>query len=153
MANTDFDDLVETRDRETASTEERSVAYQVTGSPIAVQEIKDRLSAPLYAQLSDGDDAAATRAALRAVVHVATITARLGKACDLNDTTIREIVLQWTIYEMHMALGHAEEGKEARLKAKDLIIAAFGAYPEADKESTAGAPVAAVTTEKRKRFP
>ncbi len=153
MAETDFDDLVETRERETASTEERSVALQVIGSAITAQEIKDRLSSQLYTQLTSDDDAVTTRAAQRAVIHVGTIAARLGKVCNLDDQVIREIVQQWTIYEMHMALGHAEEGKEARLKAKDLIIATFGAYPDNEKETSAPAQVAAVTTEPRKHFP
>jgi DNA gyrase/topoisomerase IV subunit B len=151
--NTDFDDLVESRERETASTASRSSSYRVTGSAITADEVKARLAEALYTQLEDGSAANVIRASERAVIHVGAIAARLGKILNLDDTVEREIVLNFTIYELHMALGHEEAGKEYRLKAKDLIIAAWGGYPEADKETGASVPLGAVTTEKRKPYP
>jgi hypothetical protein len=66
---------------------------------------------------------------------------------------MREIVLNLTVYEMHMALGHEEAGREYRLAAKDLIVAAFGDYPEAGREQEAKVPAAAIKLAIRRRLP
>jgi hypothetical protein len=66
---------------------------------------------------------------------------------------MREIVLAMTIYELHLALGHEEAGREYRIKAKDLIVAAFGDYPEAGSGQEAKIPAMAVKTARRKAFP
>lgn len=151
--NTDFDDLVETRERETASTAPRSVTYQVIGAAITADEVKAALSASLYDQLTDGSDDTALAAAVRAVVYCGSVVAKLGKVCNLDDPVIRQAAIQMTICELHLGLGHAEAGREHRLKAKDLIIAAFGSYPDADKSEEAPPALGAVTTEPRKAYP
>ncbi len=153
MAQTDFDDLVTTRERETASTEEQSTAYQVIGSAISITEVQARLSAQLYAQLRDGSDGNVTAAIGRAIIHCGAVAAKAGKVFNLDDTVMREIALELTVVELHAGLGHAEEGKEHRLKAKDLIAATFGPYPEAGADSGSRPPLGAVTTEKRKSYP
>jgi len=152
MPVTDFDELLGLGpDR--AATEDSSVPFGVIGSPVAAAEIAARLSSNLYAQLSDSDDEAVVRAASRATVHVGAIAARLGKVLDLDESVSREIVLLFTIYELHMALGHEAAGKEYRLKAKDLIVAAYGNFPESGSPAEGPAQAAAVVTPKRRSYP
>lgn len=151
MEKTGFDDLLEQKG--SAATESSSTAYSAaTGTAIAPTEVATRLSPSLYAQLSDGNENTVIRASERAIIHIGTILARLGKRVDLDDPVTREIVLLFTIYELHMALGHEEAGREYRIKAKDLIVAGFGSYPEAAKEEM-GAAMGAITVPKRKLFP
>lgn len=152
MPITDFDDLLGP-DPATAATAGTTVPFAIAGAPIAPPEIQDRLSANLYAQLSDGDDATVVRAAERATIHVGAIAARLGKTLNLDETVAREIVVLFTIYELHMALGHADAGKEYRMKAKDLIISTFGNFPEAGTPVEAPQAAAAVVTPARRSYP
>ena len=44
----------------------------------------------------------------------------------------QEIVLMQTLYELHMALGHEEAGREFRTQMKNTFIAAFGSFPDSD---------------------
>ena len=152
MPITDFDDLLG-EDPTIAATLGTSVSYGAAGSPITPAEIRDRLSPNLYAQLSDGEDASVIRAAERATIHVGTIAARLGKPLNLDDQATREIVLNMTIYELHMALGHEAAGKEYRIKAKDLIISAFGNFPESGSAAEAPSTAGGVVTPQRRAFP
>jgi hypothetical protein len=152
MPATDFDDLVGT-DPIVSATPGTSVPFATIGTPIVPAEVRDRLSSNLYLQLSDGDDAAVIRAAERAVIHTGAIAARLGSTLDLDETVPREIVLLMTIYELHMALGHEAAGKEYRIKAKDLIVSAFGNFPETGSPAEAAAPAAAVVIPRRRSFP
>ncbi|HOX30912.1 MAG TPA: hypothetical protein PLB91_01205 [Spirochaetales bacterium] len=152
MGITDFDDLLDPR-HPAAVTEQLSIAYTAKGSPITASEVADRLAPALYTQLADGDVASVVRAAERATIHIGTIAARLGRPLDLDDTVMREIVLDMTIYELHMKLGHEEAGREYRIKAKDLIVAAFGDYPEAGSAQEGKPPVAAVKKAHRRPYP
>jgi hypothetical protein len=151
MRITDFDDLL--GPSPATVTEQLSIAYTSKGSPITAAEVAERLSPALYAQLADGDEASVVRAAERATIHIGTIAARLGRALDLDDTVMREIVLDMAIYELHMKLGHEEAGREYRIKAKDLIVAAFGDYPEAGSSQEAKIPAGAVKRALRRPFP
>jgi hypothetical protein len=152
MRNTDFDDLLGPRDS-AAVTEQLSVPRETKGTPIAAAEVAARLAPSLYAQLADGDESTVTRAAERATTQVSIIAARLGRVLDLNDQAMREIVLLMTIYELHMALGHEEAGREYRIRAKDLIVAAFGDYPEAGSSQEAKIPAGAVKQAHRRPYP
>jgi len=148
---TEFDELLE--EKGSAVTEQVSTAYApASGTPITPAEVSGRLSPALYAQLSEGSESTVIRASERAGIHVGTILSRLGRETDLDDPVTREIVLLFTVYELHMALGHEEAGREYRLKAKDLIVSGFGSFPEAEKQES-GSPVGAVTVPKRKPFP
>lgn len=150
MSITGFDDLLSPQG---SVTDQVSTDISVRGEPVTVEEVAGRLSPGLYAQLSNGSSESVTRAASRATVRISAIAARCGRVLDLDNTVMREIVLNMTIYEMHMALGHEEAGKEYRVSAKDLIVATFGDYPEAGREQDARAPVAAVQRPQRKPFP
>jgi hypothetical protein len=152
MRTTDFDDLLEQRSA-AAVTEQLAITYTSNGSPITAAEVSARLAPSLYAQLADGDDSSVIRAAERATIHIGTIAARHGRPLDLDDTVMREIVLDMTIYELHMKLGHEEAGREYRIKAKDLILAAFGDYPESGSAQDARVPVGAVKTAHRRIYP
>jgi hypothetical protein len=152
MRKTDFDDLLD-MGKPIAVTEQLAVSYSVIGSPVTAAEVAQRLAPSLYAQLANGDETSVVRAAERATIHIGTISSRLGRKLNLDDTVMREIVLDMTIYELHMALGHEEAGHEYRIKAKDLIVAAFGDYPEAGSSQEAKVPAGAVKTAHRRRYP
>jgi hypothetical protein len=152
MSVTEFDDLLDGWCRP-AVTEQQAITFTSSGSPITAQEIAARLAPSLYAQLSNGSEDSVIRAAERATIHIGTIAARLGRPLNLDDTVMREIVLDMAIYELHLALGHEEAGREYRIKAKDLIVAAFGDYPEAGSSQEAKPPVGAVQVAHRKPYP
>lgn len=119
------------------------------GTPITAQEVKDRLSESLYRTLSDDDDAVTLRAVERAQVYVGSVLSYLGKNLNLDDKVVREIVLMHTIYELHIALGHEEAGREYRIQAKNMIIAAYGSFPDSDSQQTAAESGGAVVTSPR----
>lgn len=119
------------------------------GTPITAQEVKDRLSESLYRTLSDDDDAVTLRAVERAQVYVGSVLSYLGKSLNLDDKVVREIVLMHTIYELHIALGHEEAGREYRIQAKNMIIAAYGSFPDSDSQQTAAESGGAVVTSPR----
>jgi len=152
MRTTCFDDLL-SPEGHAAVTGDLSVSYTTKGSPIAPSEISSRIAPSLYAQLSDGDESTVARAAERASIQVSIVAARLGRVLDLDDQAMREIVLLMTIYELHMALGHEEAGREYRIRAKDLIVAAFGDYPEAGSTQEAKIPAGAVKQAHRRPYP
>ncbi len=151
MELTVFDDLLDSRG--SAATKAYTASPLVSGAPITAQEIKARLSARLYDQLSDGADETVVRASERAVLHASAIYSRLGFALNLDDPVSREVVTLFTIYEMHLALGNEEAGREYRLKAKDMIIAAYGEYPEAEKPVSEKPVIGAITIPGKKDWP
>ena len=108
---------------------------EIPGTAITVQEVEKRLSNKLYRQLSDGSTTFVTDAIERAEVYVMAIIGRFGLLYTLDDPTMREITLVNTIAELHLALGNIEGGKELRLKAKDLVLASYGDYPDTDSAS------------------
>lgn len=119
------------------------------GTPLTAQEVKDRLSESLYRTLSDDDDAVTLRAVERAQVYVGSVLSYLGKTLNLDDKVVREIVLMHTVYELHIALGHEEAGREYRIQAKNMIIAAYGSFPDSDSQQTAAESGGAVVTSPR----
>lgn len=151
MELTGFDDLLESRG--SAATKAYTTTPAVSGAPITADEIKDRLSSRLYDQLSDGTDETVIRASERAVLHVAAIYSRLGLTLNLDDPVSREVATLFTVYELHLALGNEEAGREYRLKAKDMIIAAYGDYPEAEKPVSEKPAIGAITVPGKKDWP
>lgn len=125
------------------------IPFAPFGTPITAQEVKDRLSDSLYRTLSDDDDAVTLRAVERAQVYVGSVLSYLGKSLNLDDKVVREIVLMHTIYELHIALGHEEAGREYRIQAKNMIIAAYGSFPDSDSQQTAAESGGAVITAPR----
>ena len=125
------------------------IPFAPFGTPITAQEVKDRLSESLYRTLSDDDDAVTLRAVERAQVYVGSVLSYLGKSLNLDDKVVREIVLMHTIYELHIALGHEEAGREYRIQAKNMIIAAYGSFPDSDSQQTAAESGGAVVTSPR----
>jgi hypothetical protein len=136
-------------DQLTNGTITKSITFAPFGEPIAVSEVSDRLSASLYEQLSEGKSENTEAAINRAVIYVGAVLRRLSVAFDLDSKVIREIVLLHTIYELHIALGHEEAGKEYRLKAKDIILAAFGEFPDTETQAPPSS-YAAISKPKRK---
>jgi hypothetical protein len=148
---TDFDDLLEQKG--TAVVSSSSIFPMVSGVPISPDEVRSRLSVQLYDQLSDGADESVVRASERAVIHVSAIFGRLGQALDLDQPVAREVALLFTVYELHMALGNEEAGREYRIKAKDLIVSSLGDYPEAANPTADKPAVGAITVPARRTYP
>ena len=126
-------------------------AFSPFGEQVTPDEIRQRLSNNLYIQLSENTDEVTTAAINRAKIYVGAILRRLKVPYDLDDKMVREVVLIHTIYELHIALGHEEAGREYRLKARDIILAAWGEYPDTDNAAPEKAAAAAVVKPKQKR--
>jgi hypothetical protein len=126
-------------------------AFAPFGEPVTPEEVAERLSRNLYAQLADGSDDAVRDAITRAGIYIESVLRRLRVPFDLDDQVVREVVLIHTIYELHIALGHEEAGKEYRVKARDIIRAAWGDFPEADSAPEKGVAAAVAVPPKRKR--
>ena len=120
------------------------VNFEPFGKSITVDEVSKRLSPNLYAQLSDGSDQSVLDAVERAQIYIGTVLSYLGVKLNLDDKIHREIVLMQSIYELHMALGHEEAGREYRLQAKNTIISAFGSFPDSDNQAIAKTSAAIV---------
>jgi len=127
-----------------------TAAFAPFGEPVTPEEVAQRLSQNLYAQLADGSDDTVRDAITRAGVYVGSVLRRLRVPFNLDDKVVREVVLIHTVYELHIALGHEEAGKEYRVKARDIIRAAWGDFPEADTAPEKGAAAAVAVPPKRK---
>jgi len=127
-----------------------AVSFTPLGEPVTPEEVAARLSRNLYDQLSEKSDDTVRDAITRAGIYVGAVLRRLSVPFNLDDRTVREVVLIHTIYELHIALGHEEAGKEYRIKARDIIRAAWGDFPEADTAPEKGAAAAVATPPKRK---
>jgi hypothetical protein len=122
----------------------QAAAFAPFGAPIAAEELRKRLSRNLYDQLSEKSEGTVTDAVSRAEIYVGAVLNYLGVRLDLDAPVIREIVLMQTVYELHMALGHEEAGREYRIQAKNTIVAAFGSFPDSDSAAPERPAVAAV---------
>ena len=128
-----------------------AAAFAPFGEPVTPEEVAGRLSRNLYAQLADGSDDAVLEAINRAGVYIGAVLRRLGVPYNLDDKVVREVALIHTVYELHIALGHEEAGKEYRVKARDIIRAAWGDFPEADSAPEKGAAAAVAAPKKNSR--
>lgn len=127
----------------------KNVIFTPFGKPIEASEVSDRLSHNLYTQLSEESDETTIKAINRSQIYVGSILRRLRVSFDLDNQCVREIVLIYTIYELHIALGHEEAGREYRMKAKDIILAAYGRFPDSDDAQVEKEASAAVRTPPR----
>lgn len=112
------------------------VTFTPFGAAITAEEVEKRLSSNLYRQLSDDSEQFVLDAVSRAQVYIGTLLAWKKVQFNLGNSTIREIVLMQTLYELHMALGHEEAGREYRTQMKNTFIAAFGSFPDSDNSDT-----------------
>jgi len=127
-----------------------AAAFAPLGEPVTPEEVAQRLSQNLYAQLADGSDDTVRDAITRAQVYVGSVLRRLRVPFNLDDKVVREVVLIHTVYELHIALGHEEAGKEYRVKARDIILAAWGNFPDSDTAPEKGSAAAVAVPPKRK---
>jgi hypothetical protein len=127
----------------------QAVAFTPFGAPVTPEEVRERLSPNLYDQLSEKSEDTVTGAISRAEIYAGAVLKYLGVRLDLDAPVIREIVLMQTVYELHMALGHEEAGREYRIQAKNTIIAAFGSFPDSDSAAPERPAVAAVAVPPR----
>jgi hypothetical protein len=123
---------------------QQAAAFAPFGSPITVNEVRSRLGRNLYDQLSEKSGETVTNAISRSLIYVGAVLHYLSVRLDLDAPVIREIALMQTVYELHMALGHEEAGREYRTQAKNTIIAAFGSFPDSDSAAPEKPAVAAV---------
>ena len=117
--------------------ENPALLFEPLGKAIKADEIRNRLSASLYRQLSESSDDTTLRAVSRAQIYAGAIFRFLSVPFNLDDRIVREIVLLYTVYELHIALGHEEAGREYRMLAKNLIIASYGKFPDSEDTSAA----------------
>ena len=120
------------------TTKRENIIFAPLGTPVTADEIRARLSESLYEQLSEGKDETVVQAVNRAMIYIGAVLRRFDQEYNLDDKIVRELVLIHTIYELHIALGHEEAGREYRMKARDIILARYGSYPDAEKESDTG---------------
>ena len=120
------------------TTKRENIVFVPLGTPVTAEEVRARLSESLYDQLSEGKDETVMQAVSRAMIYIGAVLRRFDEEYNLDDKVVRELVLIHTIYELHIALGHEEAGREYRMKARDIILARYGSYPDADKESDTG---------------
>lgn len=151
MAITEFDDLLDPA--LSFTTRNEAVAPSVVGTPVTAAEISARLIAHNYDQLTDGVQAVTERAISTAQIHAAAIMARLGRPLDLGTPVDREVVVLFAIWELYLRVGHEAAGREYRIKARDLVIATYGRYPEGEKPEGGNLPIGAVTKPRRKEWP
>ena len=111
---------------------EKQVTFELFGEAVTVEEVSKRLSNNLYRQLSEDSDQFVLDAVSRAQVYIGTLLSWKKVSFNQDNRTIREIVLMQTLYELHMALGHEEAGREFRTQMKNTFIAAFGSFPDSD---------------------
>jgi hypothetical protein len=103
---------------EGAASPRQAVSFTPFGTPVTPEEVRKRLSRNLYDQLSEKSGGRVADAVSRAEVYVGAVLKYLNVRFNLDAAVIREIVLMQTLYELHMALGHGEAGKEYRIQAK-----------------------------------
>jgi hypothetical protein len=127
-----------------------AVLFTPFGEPVTPADVQERLSNNLYDQLSEKSEDVALAAINRAMIYVGAVLRRLNVAFNLDDRTVREVALIHTVYELHIALGHEEAGREYRMRARDIIRAAWGDFPEADSAPEKGAAAAVAVPPKRK---
>jgi len=131
--------------------QEAAAIFAPLGQPVTPEEVAARLSRNLYDQLSEKSDDTVRDAITRACIYAGAVLRRLRVPFNLEDNVVREVVLIHTIYELHIALGHEEAGKEYRVKARDIIRAAWGDFPEADTAPEKGAAAAVAVPKKTNR--
>jgi len=122
------------------------------GEPVTPEEVSRRLGQNLYIQLEDGSEKNVRNAITRASIYMGTVMRRFQQPFNLDHSVIREVVLIYTIYELHIALGHEEAGREYRFKARDIIRAQWGDFPDSDSPPEKGVAAAVAVPPKRKGF-
>ena len=120
------------------------------GEPVQPEEVAARLSENLYKQLEDSCEDRVTQAISRAEIYVGAVLRRFKEPYNLDNKIIREVVLIHTVYELHIALGHEEAGREFRVKARDIILAAWGNFPDSDTPPKKSATASVAVLPKRK---
>ena len=119
----------------TAATQ-KAADFSPFGTAVTKDDVAECLSQNLYAQLSERSDKFVLDAVSRAETYIGAVLSYLHVKFDLDDKLVRQIVLMQSIYELHMALGHEEAGREYRIQAKNTIIAAYGSFPDTDNADT-----------------
>ncbi len=105
-------------------------------------EVAARLGHNLYEQLSDGSEEFVLEALRRAKVELDSVLGWLGVPVDSAVPVQREALLYLAVYQLHLALGHEDEGNEFRRMAERLVASRYGSYP-GDGENSSSAGIAA----------
>ncbi len=126
-------------------TTRKETDFSPFGTAVTKDDVAECLSQNLYTQLSERSDKFVLDAVNRAEIYIGAVLSYLHVKFDLDDKLVRQIVLMQSIYELHMALGHEEAGREYRIQAKNTIIAAYGSFPDTENADTVPhAPTASV---------
>jgi hypothetical protein len=128
-----------------------TAAFAPFGEPVTPEEVAERLSENLYRQLADGSDDSVRGAINRAEIYTGSVLRRLSVPFDLDNSVVREVVLIHAVYELHIALGHEEAGREYRIKARDIILAAWGDFPDSENAAPEKAAAAVVVPPRAQR--
>lgn len=119
----------ESENQDTPTDEESAPPAPLSVDGVLVSEVQARLSHNLYQQLSDGSEEFVLEAMKRAKVELSSVLDWLNVFLDLEVPVQREAFLHLTVYHLHLALGHEDEGTEYRAMAKSLISNTYGNYP------------------------
>ena len=111
---------------------QKETEFEPFGPAVTKEDVAECLSNNLYMQLSEKSDKFVLDAVSRAETYIGAVLSYLHVKFDLDNKVVRQIVLMQSIYELHMALGHEEAGREYRIQAKNTIIAAYGSFPDTD---------------------
>jgi hypothetical protein len=128
-----------------------AVTFAPFGRPVEPEEVAARLSQNLYDQLSEKSDDTVREAITRAGIYIGAVLRRLSVPYNLDNDVVREVALIHAIYELHIALGHEEAGREYRNKAKDIILAAWGDFPDSEDKQEPRTAAAAVAVPPKRR--
>jgi hypothetical protein len=149
VTNTDFDDLLDNP----ITTKNQATSTAIIGTPITASELKTKITDHTYAMLTDADDDNGSRAIESAEVQAGAIMAKFGRPLDRDNQVDRDVIILLAIWELFLRVGQAGAGREYRIKAKDLIIAAYGEFPDSQKPDTTRVVAGSVFRPERKEFP
>ena len=107
-------------------------------SALSIAAVKAAISAKLYDELTDGDDAVTERCIEAALIRAEGFLLVVGKKLDLSLPLHRDIGRLLTVYELYVYNGDAKGGGEYLTTATDLVSVHYG-----DLESARTTPPAA----------
>lgn len=117
---------------------------------ITVENIKAKISAKLYDELTEGDDTVTAGCIAAAIVQEETLLSLVQKKLIPDLPLHREVGRLLTIYQMYVYNGDEEGGREYLVQASDLISTKYGNLDDAKKKLT---PAGAVKKPRRKSWP
>jgi len=97
-----------------------------SSASLSVDAVKAAISAKLYEELTDGDDAVTERCIESATVRAQGFLLVVGKTLDLSVPLHRDIARLLSVYELFVYNGDAKGGNEYLVAATDLVSVHYG---------------------------